>query len=49
MQLDNTLTIGGIKKASFKDAWQISARPQPLGGSEKDCRTQQNHLKIAVL
>ena len=49
MQLDNTLTIGGIKNAEIQDAWQISARPQPLGGSEKGCRTQENHLKITVL
>lgn len=28
MQLDNTLTIGGIENAEIQDAWQISARPQ---------------------
>lgn len=28
MELENTLNIGAIENASFKDAWAISARPQ---------------------
>lgn len=28
MELEETLTIGGLENASVKDAWSISARPQ---------------------